>query len=301
MKNNTVACNLCNSNNYTELFPAGKAQIHRIVKCNVCNLIYANPQTDNVSEVEKNYAKSSIGNSNKGSGTTLNSFNPENHQYLNKQVLQLKDYSKIIDFVENNKKGTFLEVGSYAGIFLNEARKRGWEVIGIEPLEIPADYSEKTLGIKVIRRYFEEADLPKQSIDVVVACHVIEHVPDPTSFVKKAHTLLKTGGKLILETPTYDSLSFRLLKHRERSVRCDGHIYFFTTKTLRKLVEENGFKVVKHEKVGRTLTLDRLFYNLGVITGKKGFFTRISGKLKLNKFVIGINAKDIQRIYCDRI
>jgi hypothetical protein len=37
-------------------------------------------------------------------------------------------------------------VGSYAGTFLNEARKRGWDVIGIEPLEIPADYSENKLG-----------------------------------------------------------------------------------------------------------------------------------------------------------
>src|SRR3989337_2384735 len=119
MKNNTVPCNLCKSNNFTELFPAGKAQIHRIVKCNVCDLIYANPQTDNVSEVEKNYTKSRNGTI-KDADKALDNFNPENHQYLKKQVLQLKDYSPIIDFVENDKRGVFLEVGSYAGTFLNE-------------------------------------------------------------------------------------------------------------------------------------------------------------------------------------
>lgn len=299
MKNHTVPCNLCNSNDFTELFPAGKAQIHRIVKCNVCDLIYANPQTDNVSEVEKNYTKAN--GDNKEVDTALNNFNPDNHQYLKKQVLQLKDYSPIIDFVEKDKRGVFLEVGSYAGTFLNEARKRGWEVLGIEPLEIPADYSEKKLGIKVIREYFEEADLPDQSISVVVATHVIEHVPNPTSFVEKARKLLQKGGKLILETPTYDSFTFKLLKHRERSVRCDGHIYFFTKKTLRKLVEDHGFKVLKHEKVGRTLTMDRLFYNFGVITGKKKLFAKLSGKLQLNKVVIGLNTKDMQRIYCERV
>jgi 2-polyprenyl-3-methyl-5-hydroxy-6-metoxy-1,4-benzoquinol methylase len=300
MKNKVVLCNICNSNDFIELFPAGKAQIHRIVKCNVCDLIYANPQTDNVSEVEKNYTKTD-GDNNKESQTTSNNFNPDSHQYLKKQVLQLKDYSPIIDFVEEDERGVFLEVGSYAGTFLNEARKRGWEVIGIEPLEIPADYSEKKLGIKVIREYFEDTDLPDQSINVVVATHVIEHVPNPTSFVEKAHKLLEKGGKLILETPTYDSFTFKLLKHRERSIRCDGHIYFFTKKTLKKLVEDHGFKVLKHENVGRTLTLDRLFYNFGVMTGKKDFFTRLSTRLKLNKFVIGINTKDMQRIYCERI
>jgi hypothetical protein len=152
----------------------------------------------------------------------------------------------------------------------------------------------------VIREYFENADLQEQVLTWLYACHVIEHVPNLLLLFKK-HYLLKTGGKLILETPTYDSIIFKLLKHRERSVRCDGHIYFFTKRTLRKLVENNGFKVVKHETVGRTLTLERLFHNFGIMTGKKEFFSRVSKKLQLNRFVVGINTKDMQRIYCDRI
>lgn len=294
MKDNFVVCNICKSDNYTELFPAGKAQIHRIVKCNTCNLIYSNPQTNNVIEVEKNYLKS-------GDSTSAQmEFNPTSHQYLKKQFLQLRDYSKILDFVECKEKGTFLEVGSFAGTFLNEARQRGWKVLGIEPLETPADYSETQLGIKVIRKYFEEADIPSESIDVVVACHVIEHVPDPAAFIKKAFELLKPGGKLILETPTYDSMMFKLLKHRERSVRCDGHIYFFTKQTLKKLVENNGFTALKHENVGRTLTFDRLLYNFGIILGKKELFKVFSKRLKLDKLILRINTRDMQRIYCEK-
>lgn len=292
-----VSCNICNSDNATELFPAGKAQVHRIVKCNECSLMYANPQTDNVGEVEQNYQNTS--------GETLNvnevlkDFTPENHQYLKKQFLQLNDYQKIIDFVEKEDKGTFLEVGSYAGIFLNEAKKKGWDVVGIEPLEIPALYSER-LGVKVIREYFEDASIEPESLDVIVATHVIEHVSDPSAFIKKAYLLLKKGGKLIMETPTYDSLSFKLLQERERSVRCNGHIFFFTLKTLASIVEKNGFRVIKQEKVGRTLTLERLFYNIGVITGKKAFFSNLSSSLGLSKFVLRLNTKDMQRIYCEK-
>jgi 2-polyprenyl-3-methyl-5-hydroxy-6-metoxy-1,4-benzoquinol methylase len=295
MEERSVLCNLCNSDDYKELFPAGKAQIHRIVRCNTCDLIYANPQTNNVGSVEKLYLQAGSDDS------ALNSFNAKDNQYLQKQFLQLKDYSKIIDFVEKKEKGIFLEIGSYAGAFLDVARKRGWNVLGIEPLEIPANYSENKLGIRVIRKYFEEANIPKASIDVVVACHVIEHVPNPMSFVKKAFDSLKPEGKLILETPTYDSLMFRIFKHRERSVRCEGHIYFFTKKTLIKLVENNKFKVLKHEKVGRTLTLERLFYNFGVITGKKIFFSRLAQKLRLNRFIIRLNTRDMQRIYCEKV
>ncbi len=293
-----IKCNLCGVDDFKVIFEEGKAQIHRIVKCNKCGLIYSNPQKDNVSDVEKSHLKSAPDSSD--NDTDLSKFNPETHQYLKKQFLQLRDYSRIIDFVDKEDKGIFLEIGSFAGILLNEAKNRGWDVIGVEPLEIPALYAEKEFGIKVIRKYFEQSGLQNETIDVIVSCHVIEHVPDPFSFINKAFELLKPGGELILETPTYDSLMFKLLKHRERSVRCNGHLYFFTKKTLTGLVERCGFKVLKYEKVGRTLTVDRLFYNFGVITGKKAFFSRLSKKLKLDKFVIRINMRDMQRIYCQK-
>jgi hypothetical protein len=67
------------------------------------------------------------------------------------------------------------------------------------------------------------------------------------------------------------------------------------------MVENAGFKVVKHEKVGRTLTLDRFFYNLGIITGKKEFFARASDRMKLGKYVVRLNMRDMQRIYCRKV
>ena len=300
MESKSVVCNICNSDNATELFPAGKAQVHRIVSCNLCNLMYANPQTDNLSAVEQNHLTSTEDNIDIDVDLELKNFTPENHQYLRKQFLQLKDYAKIIDFVDKENKGIFMEIGSYAGVFLQEAQKRGWNVVGIEPLEIHALYSEK-IGVKVIREYFEDAYIPQESLDVIVATHVIEHVSDPSAFVEKAYKSLKSGGKLILETPTYDSLLFKLLKDRERSVRCNGHIYFFTKQTLSMLVANFGFRILKHEKVGRTLTMDRLFYNFGVITGKKKLFSKLSKNLQLDRFVIRINTNDMQRVYCQKM
>lgn len=301
MQFKNVICNVCGADDYSEVFPAGKAQKHRVVKCNVCGLMYANPQTDNVTGVEEVYNKLSGGTHEAAFEEALKDFTPEKHQYMRKQFLQLKDYNRIIDFVDKPNKGLFIEIGSYAGIFLNEAKKKGWKVLGIEPLLLPAYYSEK-IGVPVLREYFDDnTKIDDNSVDVVVATHVIEHVPDPSAFVAKARQVLTKGGKLILETPTYDSFFFRLLKHRERSVRCGGHIYFFTKDSLSKLVEKEGFKVIKHEKVGRTLTLERLFYNIDVMMGKKKFFEKAAKKIGLDKFVIRINAKDMQRIYCEKI
>ena len=79
-----------------------------------------------------------------------------------------------------------------------------------------------------------------------------------------------------METPTYDSLIFKLLKHREGSIRCNGHIYLFTKESLSMMVESCNFRVIKHEKVGRTLTLDQLMTNLDIIISKRSFFESIA-------------------------
>jgi hypothetical protein len=137
MQAKMVACNICNSDDYDVLFPAGKAQVHRIVKCKNCGLIYSNPQTDNVGAVEKNYLEFTNGTSDAAFEEALKDFTPEKNQYLKKQFLQLKDYHKIIDFVDKPNKGLFVEIGSFAGTFLSEAKKKGWQVLGIEPLLLP--------------------------------------------------------------------------------------------------------------------------------------------------------------------
>jgi hypothetical protein len=103
-----------------------------------------------------------------------------------------------------------------------------------------------------------------------------------------------------METPRYDTLMFKLLGKRERSLSCDGHIYFFTTSTLEKLATKAGFTVLKTDYVGRSLTLDRVFSVLGVISKSQliqKILKDVAVKLHLNKISLSLNVRDIQRIY----
>jgi hypothetical protein len=128
--------------------------------------------------------------------------------------------------------------------------------------------------------------------------HVIEHVPDPPGTHDGIYRVLKPGGTHIHETPPYDSLMFKLLRHRERSVSCDGHIYFVTTETLRQMAGKAGFDVQFIDYVGRSLNLARLLWNVGVMSKSRvaqRAIARLSDALRLSSVHMRLNARDMQR------
>ncbi|MGB8368894.1 MAG: methyltransferase domain-containing protein [Limisphaerales bacterium] len=286
-----VKCNLCGADDYMVRFPKGVAQLHRIVQCNRCGLMYANPQELVNCECYESDAHPKVFDE------------VEARQYLQKQHVQLPDSEKALRVLNGffPQRGKLLEIGSYCGIFLDRIRADGWEVMGLEPDPAAADYSRSRYGLTITGRLLPNPDLADRTFDAVVMLHVIEHMPDPSESLAAIHRVLKPGGVLVAETPRFDSLMFKLLGRRERSLaNCDGHIFFFTVTTLRKMFEKCGFEVVRSDLVGRTLTWERLFYNIGVITHSsriQRWLASLSATLHLDRFRIHINARDIQRIY----
>ena len=289
----SVACNLCGANDYQVLFAKGYAQVHQIVRCNRCGLIYANPQ-----EVVDCERFRNINLQRSSNAIQLNS------RYLQKQYIQLPDYERILSILDKlcSKRGRFLEIGSFIGVFLNCVRADGWNVTGLEPDRIAAEYSRLRYNLPAIESLLSESNLPANSFDAIAMLHVIEHMPDPATSLREVHRSLCSGGILVVETPRFDSLMFKLLGRRERSLaNCDGHIYFFTTPTLRLLLQKCGFRIIRTDLVGRTLTVDRFLYNVGIVLRNqflKNWFARIGRILHLDSLRFYINIRDMQRIYC---
>jgi SAM-dependent methyltransferase len=288
-----VACNLCGSNEYTVRFEPGVAQVNQIVNCKSCGLMYANPRIKEVDNILiENYDPDFV----------LSAIVNQDSQRLEKEALQVKDYEITRKFLREHypERGTLVEVGSGLGYLLNYFKQDGWNVVGLEPNVGMCRYAESEFGIKIIPTILEKAGIADRSADAVLMMHVIEHVSDPCSTLKEVYRILKPGGIFVMETPRYDTLMFKLLGKRERSLSCDGHIYFFTTNTLEKLATKAGFTVLKTDYVGRSLTLDRLLYNVGVVSKSqliKGILKDMAAKLQLNKVALYLNTRDMERIY----
>lgn len=226
-------------------------------------------------------------------------------QRKDKEAVQVVDFLKIMPQLEKfmPEKGRLLEIGCAMGTLLNEIRKLGWAVVGIEPEEWTCEIARNKYGLEVINSTFQDANLEEPSFDVVLLLHVIEHLPDPKKGLREISKFVRPSGFLIMETPCFDTLWFKLLKGRERSV-IQGHYYYFTRKTIQALARKSGFEVAQFELVGRTVTLDRLcFYAAKFFNSDLAIriFTRLSDGLHLSKVRMYINLGDMMRLYLQKV
>ncbi len=285
----SVPCNYCEVDDATVVFGPGVAQPNQIVRCNRCGLMYASPRVKAPDHVEiANY------------DPTFDPFRPDDTRVL-KERLQVRDYDQTRALLNQlyPRGGKLLEVGSSLGYLLDVFKNDGWDVTGVEPFYQACRHSREALGLDVKNAILETAGLPDESFDVVLLNHVIEHIDDPLRTLRLVNRILKPAGHFVIETPRYDTLMFKLLGRRERSLACSGHIYFFTTQTLKNLYEAAGFKTVRLDYVGRSLTAERLLYNLGLISRSsrvKHGLNQISDRLRLKTWKLHLNFRDMQRV-----
>jgi len=223
--------------------------------------------------------------------------------YIQKQQVQLPDNLRALRVLNAYcpNRGKLLEIGCFLGLFLEQIRNDGWDATGLEP-DRSVGKLARGRGLTVIEGLLQTAPLPDHAFDAVIMLHVIEHMPDPNEDLRIIHRILKPGGMVAIETPRFDSLSFKLLRHRERSIQnCNGHVQFFTTDTLSRLLEKNGFEVLRTDLVGRTMTAERLLFNVGLVSRndrvKRGL-DGVSRSLHLDKVRLHVSLRDMQRVYC---
>ena len=89
---------------------------------------------------------------------------------------------------------------------MTEPLKRlGADVTGLdasgEAIEAAKDHAS-VVGLDIDYRIGDLSTIPNEldQFDVVIASEVIEHVPDPQSFIEEIHKLISPGGKLIITT-----------------------------------------------------------------------------------------------------
>ena len=86
-----------------------------------------------------------------------------------------------------------------------------------------------------------DADL----FDGIMMRTFLEHETEPRSILDKAQRVLRAGGRIIIKVPNYGCVNRVVRGNRWCGFRFPDHVNYFTPSTLRKLVQEAGYRIVR--------------------------------------------------------
>ncbi len=156
--------------------------------------------------------------------------------------LQAKHTLKIIK--KYIKKGSMLELGAGAGYFLAEAKKHGFKVYAIELNKIESRFITNKLRICCENSPLNEQSFNGKKFDIIYHCDVLSHFHDPIDQFKKINNKLEKNGIMVFETGNIADVDMAYYKYCP-SFDYPDHLYFFGESTIQKLLETNGFELVK--------------------------------------------------------
>jgi SAM-dependent methyltransferase len=143
--------------------------------------------------------------------------------------------------------GMLFDVGCGPGSLLAEATHRGWTASGIESSLAQVEHCRAHGHAAEHVADFTAMRDDGRRYDAVVFDHVLEHVPAPVAYLRKAFELAKPGGFVLIGVPNYASLSARAFGPYWMHLDPPRHLYHFTPKTLAACVSTAGGRVVRIE------------------------------------------------------
>ena len=133
------------------------------------------------------------------------------------------------------RPGTALDIGAAGGGNTRVLRRAGWSV---SALEYGADGAEVAAerGLSVVRGDATALPVSDDSLDLVVAFDVLEHIVDHDTAVSEVRRALRPGGMFLIAVPADPRL------WSDHDVAVD-HVRRYTRDTLRAVLERNGFEI----------------------------------------------------------
>ena len=174
----------------------------------------------------------------------------DGEQYTYKRTDPYSSHSQIIEWIDRERPGEVLEVGTATGYLTSEMTKRGCAVTGIEQdaemAKIAQQHCRKMIVADVETLDFSELG----RFDAVILGDVVEHLRNPREFLQKMAQVLKPGGKVLISLPNIANIWVRLnllfgrFNYSRVGILDETHLRFFTLESSKKIARESGLEVI---------------------------------------------------------
>ena len=157
---------------------------------------------------------------------------------------------QMVNMIGSNK--TVLEIGCASGHFGKYLKARGCKVsaVEIDPVAVgfARPYYEKIVTTNI--EYWESLDsFIGEKFQVILCSNILEHLVYPTKVLNRLKELLSTDGYFVIALPNVANWNVRWqllwgnFDYHDSGIMDEFHLRFFTRKTARVMLEQNGLKV----------------------------------------------------------
>lgn len=167
-------------------------------------------------------------------------------------------HGRLVSMLETRHPGKVLDLGCSGGLLSERLQKSGYLVTGVDVVEVPEVHERVT---NFVQANLDEGIPAKAGtdFDLVLAADVLEHVREPDKLLQGMKKVLRPGGTAVICVPNIGHWYPRFrtaigrFDYDQRGILDNTHLRFFTRRSIRRLVEREGFKVRRLEAVGLPL------------------------------------------------
>jgi SAM-dependent methyltransferase len=137
--------------------------------------------------------------------------------------------------------GSLLDAGCGTGEFLDEMRRAGWKVHGLERDASASAWAREHLQLPVETGSLQDLDSSHSSFDAITLWHVLEHLYDPRGALEILHRRLGAKGFLLIAVPNAAALDAEIYRQNWIALDAPRHVNHFTLETLTGFAHLAGF------------------------------------------------------------
>lgn len=155
---------------------------------------------------------------------------------------RIKEYEKLL----GRPLRSVIEVGCATGAYARAFDECGIAYIGIEIEDDIAEKARERTGLNIIGGNFMDQKFD-QEFDLFFCSQVLEHVPDPSAFIKHAISICG-NGLLHIDVPNHDSLTANIRKIYHPTqygfIQPAYHMMAYNKSSLNNLLNRCGLDVI---------------------------------------------------------
>jgi len=158
---------------------------------------------------------------------------------------------------------SILDIGCGQGAFLKLVKERTQaETWGIEVITEIAEKAKTQVDNILIGKIEERLDsIPDAYFDCITFNDVLEHLVEPTKVLQSIKNKLSDNGFIIASLPNVryffnlrDLLIYKDWKYNDSGVLDSTHLRFFTKKSMKRMFEDAGYKMIKQEGINEIIS-----------------------------------------------